>query len=191
MPVLISTLRLQIVRQCDLPGEDLAAYHLQNQAFHAPWSPLRTPDWYEPEQMAARALGENPDLKFALCQGEKIIGLVTVTGLQGGPFRAAYLGFSLDEAAQGQGLMFEALSTLIPHIFAQPVFGEQPLHRLMAAHMPANHRSARLLNRLGFEREGLARSYLEIAGKWEDHVLTSFITSRCVPHPSADVTARH
>ncbi|KFN17466.1 hypothetical protein JM66_20365 [Aeromonas bestiarum] len=34
-------------------------------------------------------------------------------------------------------------------------------------------RSGALLERLGFEREGLARDYLMINGRWEDHVLTA------------------
>jgi ribosomal-protein-alanine N-acetyltransferase len=35
-----------------------------------------------------------------------------------------------------------------------------------------------LLRALGFEREGVARSYLKIAGKWEDMVLNSLINPR-------------
>lgn len=54
-------------------------------------------------------------------------------------------------------------------------FGELDLHRVMANHLPRNQRSARLLQRLGFEREGYARDYLRIAGQWEDHVLTAKI----------------
>ena len=47
------------------------------------------------------------------------------------------------------------------------------LHRVMAAYLPRNERSARLLQALGFEREGYAKRYLRIAGVWEDHVLTA------------------
>lgn len=71
--------------------------------------------------------------------------------------------------------MREGLEALLPHIFNQSIFEDQPLHRLMAAHMPANTRSATLLSRLGFEREGYARDYLQIAGRWEDHVLTALL----------------
>ena len=45
----------------------------------------------------------------------------------------------------------------------------------MACYMPANQRSGALLERLGFEREGFARAYLMINGRWEDHILTSLI----------------
>ena len=45
----------------------------------------------------------------------------------------------------------------------------------MANYQPANVWSEALLQRLGFEREGLARRYLKINGHWADHVLTSLI----------------
>lgn len=45
----------------------------------------------------------------------------------------------------------------------------------MASHLPRNLRSAALLASLGFEREGYARSYLRIDGKWEDMILSSLI----------------
>ncbi len=56
------------------------------------------------------------------------------------------------------------------------VFTEVGLHRIMAAYVPKNERSARLLMRLGFEREGYAKRYLKIAGRWEDHILTARIS---------------
>jgi ribosomal-protein-alanine N-acetyltransferase len=48
----------------------------------------------------------------------------------------------------------------------------------MANYRPENERSARVLERLGFEREGLAREYLFIDGAWRDHVLTSLLNPR-------------
>jgi [ribosomal protein S5]-alanine N-acetyltransferase len=51
------------------------------------------------------------------------------------------------------------------------------LSRIMANHRPENTRSANLLAKLGFEREGLARAYLRINGAWADHVLTSLINA--------------
>lgn len=43
----------------------------------------------------------------------------------------------------------------------------------MAAYLPHNQRSAKLLKRLGFVVEGYACDYLTIDGQWEDHILTS------------------
>jgi len=64
--------------------------------------------------------------------------------------------------------MFEMLNAAIPYVFKK-----YQLHRIMANYIPSNIRSAQLLKRLGFEQEGLAKSYLKIAGEWQDHVLTS------------------
>jgi len=55
------------------------------------------------------------------------------------------------------------------------VFDAMQLHRIMANYRPENERSARLLARLGFEKEGEARAYLRINGVWADHVLTALI----------------
>jgi ribosomal-protein-alanine N-acetyltransferase len=66
--------------------------------------------------------------------------------------------------------MFEALQASIAYMFH-----EQDLHRIMANHVPENVRSAALLQRLGFEREGYAREYLKINGIWRDHVLTALV----------------
>lgn len=91
-----------------------------------------------------------------------------------GVFQATYLGYQLDRAHVGNGLMQEALVAMI-----QYVFQELQLHRIMANYVPTNERSARLLRRLGFSVEGYARDYLFLDGVWKDHVLTS------LPHPNA------
>jgi ribosomal-protein-alanine N-acetyltransferase len=50
-------------------------------------------------------------------------------------------------------------------------FSRLRLHRIEAACLPHNLASMRLLERNGFRKEGLARSYLRINGQWQDHVL--------------------
>ena len=50
-------------------------------------------------------------------------------------------------------------------------FEKLNLRRLNAACLPDNHRSAKLLLKLGFEEEGFAKKYLQINGQWQDHRL--------------------
>ncbi len=50
-------------------------------------------------------------------------------------------------------------------------FGELGLHRLQAGTLVHNTGSQKVLERNGFERIGLARAYLKIAGRWQDHIL--------------------
>lgn len=99
-----------------------------------------------------------------------MVGECNFTNIVRGPFQACHLGFSVAERFEGRGLIREALTPAISYIFEQV-----GLHRVMASYRPENIRSARLLERLGFEREGLARSYLRINGVWADHVLTSLV----------------
>jgi ribosomal-protein-alanine N-acetyltransferase len=49
-------------------------------------------------------------------------------------------------------------------------FGKLALHRIEANIMPRNTASMRVVAKLGFYDEGLAKSYLKINGKWEDHI---------------------
>jgi ribosomal-protein-alanine N-acetyltransferase len=62
--------------------------------------------------------------------------------------------------------MSDAVRALVHHAFA-----EMRLHRLEAACLPVNYASIGVLERCGFEREGLARHYLKINGMWQDHLL--------------------
>lgn len=90
------------------------------------------------------------------------------TNIIRGPFQACYLGYSIDDAIQGQGVMREILLAGLNYVFT-----EFNLNRVMANYIPCNVRSGRLLASLGFEKEGLAKSYLKINGRWQDHILTS------------------
>ena len=99
---------------------------------------------------------------------QHIIGRCNFTQIFRGPFQACYLGYEIDKAYEGKGLMQEGIQRAIDYIFQ-----EQNLHRMMANYIPSNQRSAKLLEKLGFKVEGKAEKYLMVNGKWEDHILTS------------------
>jgi ribosomal-protein-alanine N-acetyltransferase len=98
----------------------------------------------------------------------EIRGVANFSNVLRGSFHACYLGYSLGEKWQGQGMMFEALQSAIRYMQRQ-----QRMHRIMANYMPHNQRSGDLLARLGFEQEGYAKNYLLNDGCWQDHVLTA------------------
>lgn len=64
--------------------------------------------------------------------------------------------------------MTEALTAAIAYMFK-----EKNLHRIMANYVPSNRRSKRVLEKLGFQHEGVAKDYLFLGGSWKDHVLSS------------------
>jgi ribosomal-protein-alanine N-acetyltransferase len=105
-----------------------------------------------------------------------IVGTCNYTNIVRGPFLACHLGYQIAASHEGQGLMSEALRAT--NAF---VFDAIRLHRIMANYRPENVRSGRLLERLGFVREGIAKDYLFIDGAWRDHVLTSLTNPRFDP----------
>lgn len=102
-----------------------------------------------------------------------ILGTCNYTNIVRGAFHACHLGYQVSRAHQGQGLMAEALRAANAYMF-----DAIRLHRIMANFRPENERSRRLLERLGFAQEGLAKDYLFIDGAWRDHVLTALVHPR-------------
>lgn len=99
-----------------------------------------------------------------------LVGSCSYTNFVRGAFHACHLGYQVGREYEGRGLMAEALRGCNEFVFAT-----LRMHRIMANYRPENERSARVLERLGFAREGLARRYLFIDGDWRDHVLTSLV----------------
>lgn len=134
------------------------------------WS---SPAWTSPAQAhqlvafdhAAMARGEHLRLGLELRQGRALVGTCTLFNGHAAS-RRAELGYSLAPAHWGRGLMHEALGALLRHGFET-----LQLHRVEADVDPRNHASARVLERLGFVREGLARERWIVAGELSDSAL--------------------
>lgn len=102
---------------------------------------------------------------FGIFVDGRFAGEINVNSVQRGPFQNAYVGYWIDEAQAGNGLIPEALV-----IVARFTFEDLGLHRLQVAIIPRNVASRRVVEKLGLREEGLAIRYLEINGVWEDHV---------------------
>ncbi|MDU7131639.1 MAG: GNAT family N-acetyltransferase [Enterobacteriaceae bacterium] len=159
-------------------AESFQRYIVDNRDYFSQFEPLRDEAYFSIENIIARIKAscnefeekKNLSIVFTMQGEKKIIGNANFTNFVYGVFQACYLGFSIDLAYQGKGLMQEVLSEAIHHIHKH--YG---LHRIMANHLPDNLRSANTLKRLGFIKEGYASSYLKINGKWQDHVLNSLV----------------
>lgn len=103
-------------------------------------------------------------------EGERLVGGLSLSHVRRGVTQAATLGYWLGLPHVGQGHMTEAVRTVLGH-----AFGRLRLHRIDAAVQPHNARSVRVLDRVGFRHEGLARRYLKINGAWQDHLLYALI----------------
>ncbi len=110
-------------------------------------------DWYQGEY----AQQEGISWAVTLTGENKVIGMF---GLHhwSRHHRRAEAGYDLARAYWGQGIASETLRTILTFGFAQ-----MNLHRIYANTIADNHESVRLLERLGFTREGTKRE-----SSWED-----------------------
>ncbi|MDZ4790592.1 MAG: GNAT family protein [Hyphomicrobiales bacterium] len=150
-----------------------------SRAFLAQWEPL----WSDDELSRAafrrrlryyqREGDEETGYAFFLhrVHDNALMGGVTLSNVRRGVSQSCAVGYWMGEQYAGQGHMCKAMQSVISF-----VFDTLKLHRLEAASMPANLPSIRLLNRLGFTREGLARGNLRINGAWEDHLLFALLS---------------
>ena len=175
-PFTLTTTRLELVpARADL-AQSVVDFYERNTAHLAPWSPLAPDgflaDAFQRERLtkAEAEASAGAAMRWWLRlhdEPKRLVGNIGLSQIARGPFQNAMLGYCLDGKLQGQGFMSEALSAVIDRAFS-PAMG---LHRIQANVRPENLRSLRILDRLGFEREGLARNYLFIDGAWRDHVL--------------------
>ncbi len=174
---------LRLASPLDVPA--ILAYLRRNRRHLQPWTPnapralFTQAHWRRQITLNRRDARAGRSLRLFLFERprpERVIGTLTLDNFVRGPFQACHLGYALDARSQGRGLMTEALQLALAH-----AFGELNLHRVMANYLPRNRRSARVLRRLGFRIEGRAKKYLRIAGRWEDHVLTSKVNRKWHP----------
>ena len=158
-------------------AERLVNFYQENHDHLKLWEPLREDGYHSSESWAARLITrvkeqENGQSAYfaAFDENEKIIAVCSLTNIIRGPFLACHMGYAVAKDQEGKGVMKNLCGFVIDYAFNQ-----LHLHRLMANYMPNNERSRCLLETLGFRQEGLAKSYLKINGKWEDHVLTSLV----------------
>jgi RimJ/RimL family protein N-acetyltransferase len=79
-------------------------------------------------------------------------------------------GYSLSTPFQRRGIMPRALAQLLGDLF-----GRSRLHRVEARTAVDNVASQRVLERLGFRREGLLRAYFQLDGEWVDNYLYALV----------------
>lgn len=154
-----------------------AELRAQSREFLTPWEPT----WSSSEltklsfrrrlKHYARDLREDLGYAFFLFRDDDVLlGGLTLSNVRRGVTQACTLGYWTGAPYAGQGYMTAAVTAVVPF-----VFDALRLHRLEAACLPHNEASRRLLERVGFTREGLARRYLKINGIWQDHLLYALV----------------
>ena len=149
-----------------------------SRSFLEPWEPRWAPDELERAGWRQRLARYRQDyaqgnaIAFFLFENasNRLVGGITLGNIRHGVSQSAHIGYWVGERYAGQGLMVDAVLLL-----SRYAFDTMRLHRLEAACIPDNIRSARVLEKAGFRREGLLRSFLRINGEWHDHYLYALI----------------
>jgi ribosomal-protein-alanine N-acetyltransferase len=183
-PPTLFTPRLRIAHVQPGYEAETVAFFTRNRDHFARWDPPAPADFYTVafwERSIARSVEDfmaDRAVRLDIFDGtvadsRRVIGRLGFSQIFRGPFQSCILGYQIDAAYEGRGLMFEALTAAIRYMF-----DVKALHRIQANHLPENARSAALLARLGFAREGVAKDYLFIANAWRDHVLNALLNPR-------------
>ncbi|WP_377846273.1 GNAT family N-acetyltransferase [Bosea sp. UC22_33] len=161
-----------------------AVLRMESREFLTPWEPT----WNEDDLMRAsfrlrakRAAREiSTDEAYSLfifeTETETLLGGLTLGLIRRGVAQACTLGYWMGRRHSGRGHMTEAVRGAVRFAFS-----DLALHRVEAACLPNNEPSRRLLERVGFQHEGLARAYLKINGNWADHLLYGVLSSDILP----------
>ena len=160
---------------------DFAAWvrlRTESREFLTPWEPL----WPEDDLTRAafrRRLRRQTDemardeaFSFLIFDAgaDTLLGGLTLGGIRRGVAQSGTLGYWMGAPHAGKGRMTRAVASAVRFGFAT-----LRLHRIEAACLPENTASQTLLERNGFQREGLARGYLRINGAWRDHLLYALV----------------
>lgn len=152
-----------------------AAVRQSSRAHLEPWEPIPPSglDLYSTEAFDRELETHNTDREQRWLIIERatdsIAGRIALTNIERGPFQNGRFGYWLGAPFEGKGLMTEAMQLAVSHCFRPLDTGGLGLHRVCANIMPRNTRSRKLLERVGFVKEGFSEKYLQIQGKWEDH----------------------
>ena len=142
--------------------------------FLTPWEPLWASDHLSRKGFAnrvywaQRSINGGTALPLFLIRREDqtLVGAITLDNIRRGPAQAGTLGYWTGAPYIRQGFMREAIEAVVHY-----AFDKLDLSRIEAACLPANEPSRALLETCGFKYEGVAQSYLQINGRWRNHVL--------------------
>jgi ribosomal-protein-alanine N-acetyltransferase len=153
-------------------ARSLAQLYSDNREFLAPLEPLR-PDAFYTFEGQRRHIAQLTDRRssgsaypFVMTGGGRLVGAINLSNVVRGAFQSCNVGYWVAQQYNGRGFATDALA-----LVCERAFGELGLHRIEAGTLLHNVASQRVIEKNGFTRIGIAPRYLQIAGRWSDHML--------------------
>ncbi|KFE35613.1 GNAT family N-acetyltransferase [Thioclava atlantica] len=152
----------------------------QSRHFLVTWEPTWSADHLSRKAFsnrvywAARAIASGTALPVFLTarEDQRLLGAITLDNIRRGPAQSGTLGYWIGERYARRGYMREAIEAVVHYAFTK-----LDLSRIEAACLPENAASRGVLEKSGFKYEGVAQSYLQINGRWRNHVLYANLRS--------------
>jgi [ribosomal protein S5]-alanine N-acetyltransferase len=172
--VAIETSRLTLRLPKSSDHRDWVALRQASAQFLKPWEPTWARDHFSKKSFSTRVFaaqrsvdtGSGMPLFLIRRTDQALVGAITLDNIQRGPSQAGTLGYWVGQSFARQGLMCEAVQAVVHYAFS-----ELDLSRIQAGCLPENSASRGVLEKTSFKYEGVAQSYLQIAGRWRTHVL--------------------
>ena len=170
---MLKTKRLLLKEPSEVTATAVCNYYIVNKEFLKAYEPIRERDFYTEAHhqnllnIQITDFQDKRSCRFYIStidNPEEIIGFIALNGIVMGAFCSCYLSYGLDETHRNSGFMTEATKAMI-----QYAFETLKLHRLEGNIMPRNKASIAVVEKCGFEYEGISKKYLKIHGVWEDH----------------------
>ena len=151
-----------------------------SRAHTEPWEPAWTADELSKGAFrrrierydADRNAGTGYPFFVTRSRDDVLLGACNLNNVRRGVLQSADIGYWIGTPYVRKGFTRAAVRRVLAC-----AFDELRLHRVEAACQPTNMASRTLLEGVGFTHEGLARSYLNIAGEWRDHERYAMIAS--------------
>jgi [ribosomal protein S5]-alanine N-acetyltransferase len=135
----------------------------QSRQFHGLW--VRPPSTPSAFREYVLRLSQPSHVGYFVCDADRnLVGVININEMVRGAMCSGALGYYAFAASQGAGYMTRGLTLVIRRAFTR-----HGLHRLEANLQLANERSRKLLSRLGFRFEGVARRLMKVGRVWSDH----------------------
>ncbi len=107
---------------------------------------------------------------FLKSDPETIIGTVCFHEINRGYYSRCEIGYKFASEFHHHGYAREAINYALTGLFE-----EDQIHRVLAFVEIGNQASGKLLERVGFELEGICKDYIKLRGKWRDHIQYAMI----------------
>jgi ribosomal-protein-alanine N-acetyltransferase len=196
LPVLTRRVAAGELQLRDLRRRDVRAWRevrMRNAAWLGPWEATVPPESGEVvpsyAEMVSRFRAEaraGRTMAWAMTLDGRLVGQLTVAGITLGSLRSATIGYWIDSEVAGRGLTTMAVAMACDHCFRV-----LRLHRIEIVIRPENAASLRVVEKLGFRREGSRPAYLHIDGAWRDHEVFALNADEAPLSMADALAARH